>query len=340
MHSAQLARAMRQSRKLGRSVVAYESGGEACRLNVVIGGQDVLGSVLLFRAGALDETEVRTFERCASVIGVLLLSRERIEVSKSREQAALLRSLLSPRPKEAPLLSQQAERFGLPLDQPLSLLVLEAEDPEAAYATRRLRAANLLPSVVFDDVDNAIVMLGATRQIEEVRTVVAGFMANQLTGRWRGVLSRPAITLVELPDLHAMLRRALPVLRRIGVKDQIIGQNEMALYATLFETHDQSSLAAFLNSTIGPLASYDMKRGTQLRITLLAYFDTNQSATLAAKRLGIHVNTARQRLATIEELLGSWGQATRALELHMALRLWNLSAERTDLERDAPLSDP
>ncbi|RYF31267.1 MAG: GAF domain-containing protein [Comamonadaceae bacterium] len=335
-HSAELAHAMRESRKIGRSVVAYESDSEVCRLNAVIGGDDVLGSFLLFRAGPLDETEVRTFERCASVIGVLLLSRERIEVSKSREQAALLRSLLSPGRKELRLLSQQAERFGLPLDQPLSLLVLEAEDPDAAYATRRLRGAKLLPSVVVDDVEDAIVVLCATRQIEEVRTVIAEFMANQLQGHWRGVLSRPADTLVELADLYAMLRRALPVLRRIGVRNKVVGQNEMALYATLFETHDQSSLAAFLDNTIGPLAVYDTKRGTKLRSTLLAYFDTNQSATLAGKRLGIHVNTARQRLATIEELLGSWGQATRALELHMALRLWHLSAGRAELEGDQP----
>lgn len=331
-HTAELAQALRQSRKIGRSVVAYESNDEICRLNAVIGGDDVLGSVLLFRAGALDETEVHTFERCASVIGVVLLSRERMEVSQSREQTVLLRSLLAPRRKELPLLSEQAERFGLPLDQPLSLLVVEAEDPASAYAARRLRAANLLSSVVFDDVDDAIVVLCATRQMDEVRAVVVKFMANHLAGRWRGVQSRPARALVELPDLHAMLRRALPVLRRIGVKDQVVEQNELALYATLFETHDQSSLSTFLDSTIGPLATYDMKRGTQLQMTLLAYFDTNQSATLAAKRLGIHVNTARQRLATIEELLGSWGQAARALELHMALRLWRLSAARAEPE--------
>jgi DNA-binding PucR family transcriptional regulator len=41
--------------------------------------------------------------------------------------------------------------------------------------------------------------------------------------------------------------------------------------------------------------------------------------------MGIHVNTVRQRLATIEDLLGHWGNASRALELHIALRLWSLS---------------
>jgi len=32
----------------------------------------------------------------------------------------------------------------------------------------------------------------------------------------------------------------------------------------------------------------------------------------------------RQRLASVEELLGHWGSASRALEIHMALRLWSL----------------
>ena len=73
------------------------------------------------------------------------------------------------------------------------------------------------------------------------------------------------------------------------------------------------------------LLAHDRKRGSELAATLLAYFDSNQNAKLAAERLGIHVNTARQRLATIEDLLGDWSQATRVLEIHVALRLWSLS---------------
>jgi DNA-binding PucR family transcriptional regulator len=108
------------------------------------------------------------------------------------------------------------------------------------------------------------------------------------------------------------------------VQGHIVGQNEMALYSTLFETHDRASLDNFLQSTIGALRAQDRKRGSELTLTLLAYFDANQNARATAQRLNIHVNTVRQRLATIEELIGSWGQAARALELHMALRLWSL----------------
>ena len=69
------------------------------------------------------------------------------------------------------------------------------------------------------------------------------------------------------------------------------------------------------------------KRGSDLTPTLLCYFDSGQNARLAAKRLDIHVNTVRQRLAGIEEILGYFGDATRGLEIHMALRLWNLSGK-------------
>ena len=115
------------------------------------------------------------------------------------------------------------------------------------------------------------------------------------------------------------------MLRRIGVHGQVISQNELALYSTLFETHDQASLAAFLDATIGALTSHDRKRTSELTSTLLSYFDSNQNAKITAQRLQIHVNTVRQRLATIEVLLGHWGNASRALEIHVALRLWSLS---------------
>jgi DNA-binding PucR family transcriptional regulator len=141
----------------------------------------------------------------------------------------------------------------------------------------------------------------------------------------RGVLSRPVARPAEIPALYATLRRALAVLGRLGVQGRIVGQDELAIYSTLFETHDRASLDNFLEATIGPLLAHDLKRGSELAATLLAYLDAHQNAKTTAQRLAIHVNTVRQRLATVEDLLGAWGHASRALELHIALRLWRLS---------------
>ena len=234
-------------------------------------------------------------------------------------------SLVSPRQDDLDLLCERAQRFGVDLAQSTSMLLLDMEEPNAAYAARRLRAGRLLPEVVFDEIDGVLVVLFATTKTQDVRRIVTHLARQSLDSGFRGIVSRPTAQVRDLPALYGALRRALPVLRRIGIQGQIVGQVEMALYSSLFETHDRASLEAFLDATIGVLTSHDRKRGSGLALTLLSYFDCNQNAKLAAQKLGIHVNTVRQRLATIEELLGHWGHATRALEIHIALRLWSLS---------------
>lgn len=322
--SSALAAALRGSRQVGRSVVAFEADGESCRVNAVIGGDDVLGSVLLFRQGELDEVAVRTFERSTTIMGIVLLSRERMEATKVRDVASLLRALLSPRQDDLALLVERAARLGVDLSQPTSLMLVDVGQPQAGSAARRLRTAGQLPQALFDEIEGVLAVLCPTTQADTVRRAVLAAVQSDFGPDHRGILSRPLAGPAGIPGVYATLRRALPVLRRIGIQGQVVGQNEMALYSTLFETHDQVSLRDFLQATIGPLLAHDQRRGSELATTLLAHFEANQSAKLAAQRLGIHVNTMRQRLATIEELVGHWGHAMRALELHLALRLWSL----------------
>jgi GAF domain-containing protein len=323
-HSAALAKALRESRRAGRSAVAFSSGGELCRVIAVLGGDDVLGAVLLFRHEDLREVSLRTFERSSSVIGIVLLSQERVEAGKSREVSALLRTLVSPRQDEPAVTRDRAERFGLDLSQPVSLLLVEMAEPRPGFWARRLRAGTPRFEHVRDEVDGVLALVCGATRAQDVLAEVTAFARSELGDAYRGVLSRPVQSPAELPALYAALRRALTVLGRLGMRGSIVGQNEMALYSVLFETHDQASLNAFLDATIGAVMTHDRKRGSELTATLLAYFDSNQNAKSTAARMAIHVNTVRQRLATIEELLGHWGSASRALEIHMALRLWRL----------------
>ena len=323
-HSAAIAVALRHSRQIGRSVLAYEAGGEACRVMPVIGGEDVLGSIVLFHGGTLDEVAIRTFERSSSVIGIVLLSQERMEASRSRSLSTLLRGLVSARQEPPALLANAAERHGVNLLQPLTLFLVEMQSPNAGYAARRLRSLASFGHTLVDEIDGVLVLLCNATRAADIREAVSTRTLREFDATYRGVMSRPVSGPTEIPALFATLRRALPVLGRIGVEGNVVGQNELALYSALFETHDQASLGDFLESVIGPLTAHDRKRGADLAATLLCYFDCNQNAKETALRLQIHVNTVRQRLATIEDLLGHWGQASRALEIHVALRLWSL----------------
>jgi sugar diacid utilization regulator len=249
-----------------------------------------------------------------------------MEATKNRSASTLLRSLVSSRQDDPAVLANRAEQHGVDLTRPLSLVLVEMDGPRAGYAARRFGSLTPLAHALVDDIDGVLVVLCDTGSAPDVQQTVSAWLRQELNAVHRGVLSRPLSGPAEIPALYVTLRRALTVLGRIGVHGRIIGQDELAIYSTLFETHDRVSLSNFLDATIGPLTAHDRKRSSELAPTLLVYFDCNQNAKTAAQRLGIHVNTVRQRLATIEDLVGHWGQASRALEIHIALRLWSLSA--------------
>ena len=327
--STAIEKAMHESRKTGQSVIAYKDGSLLCRVASVIGGDGVLGAVLLFRSEDLDDLCVRTLERSASLVGIVLLSQERLDVHKIRDVAALLRGLLLPQQYEWATTLQRAGQFDLNLAQPLSLLLVETKDLKAAYIARRIRSAAALSGTVMDEIDGIVAIVCGTHKAQEVVQTCTRLLVGELRTNYWGVLSKPAAQPEELPTLYATLRRALFVSRRLGAKG-ILGQDELALYSVLFETQDETSLDAFLETTIGTLLAQDRKKGSELTSTLLSYFDANRNARVVAKRMSIHVNTVRQRLSSIEEMLGHLGNPTRALEIHMALRLWALS-KRNDL---------
>jgi DNA-binding PucR family transcriptional regulator len=87
----------------------------------------------------------------------------------------------------------------------------------------------------------------------------------------------------------------------------------------------EPDVGAYVQSTLGPVTTYDDARGTDLVGTLEAYFAAGGSPRHTATALHVHVNTVAQRLERIAALLGpSWQQPDRVLEIQLALRLRRL----------------
>ncbi len=86
--------ALRESRALGRSVPSPGQADGACQAAAVVGGSGLLGGVVIWTPGPLDEFAIRILERSAMVTGVVLLSQERVELAASRDRMAILRGLL------------------------------------------------------------------------------------------------------------------------------------------------------------------------------------------------------------------------------------------------------
>jgi len=78
----------------------------------------------------------------------------------------------------------------------------------------------------------------------------------------------------------------------------------------------------FIDGAIGALIAYDDRRSSDLEHTLLTFLDRGSSSVAAAGPLHVHVNTVKQRLDRIGEILGpDWREPQRLLEIHLALRL-------------------
>jgi sugar diacid utilization regulator len=89
----------------------------------------------------------------------------------------------------------------------------------------------------------------------------------------------------------------------------------------LFEPSQRDRLESFVRRTLSPLEGKDA-----LMATLHAYYESAGNRAEAARSIGVHVNTLRQRLERIETIVGgSIDESTRALPLRLALLARGLS---------------
>ncbi len=203
------------------------------------------------------------------------------------------------------------------------LTAIEVDGNRASYVLRQLRTTSGFEAMLLDEIDGLLVILsggstpGAVRELLERRLRDLG---RQVTG----VVSERVPRVAELPRVYESLRRCLGLLRRLARSGTIASEAELRPYALAFERLGREEIGAFFDATIGKLLEADRKRGSALATTLLAYLDHEHNARHTAAALGIHVNTLRQRFAQIDDLLRDRRGGTRTLDVHLALRLWQL----------------
>ena len=131
----------------------------------------------------------------------------------------------------------------------------------------------------------------------------------------------------QIAAAYRTARRCLATMLALGRRGQA-GDVESLGFAQLLlggGIGESVEIDAFLAGTIGPVLDYDQQRGTQLALTVEAWFAAGGSPARAAEHLHVHANTVAQRLDRVAALLGTdWRTPGRALEVQLALRLWRL----------------
>ncbi|MFF9585527.1 helix-turn-helix domain-containing protein [Streptomyces achromogenes] len=306
----------------------------------VAAGGELLGALVLRGHPGLDPVDQRTLERAAMVTSLLLLARRSAAEAEQRVRGELLDDLLDARDRDPRLLRERAGRLQADLDATHVVLAARLDGPaadadEEAAARRRLwSAASHLAATrrglaaARDGGTVLLLPLGADDTATEVARRTARHLGTAVHQPVTVGASAPVTGLARHPETvaaaYAEGRRCLDALRLLGRAGDGAAAEDFGFLGLLLA--GDRDIAGFVERTIGPVVSYDERRGTELVRTLDAYFEGGMSPARTKDALHVHVNTVAQRLERVGRLLGpDWQTPARALEIQLALRLHRLA---------------
>ncbi|MES9524354.1 helix-turn-helix domain-containing protein [Streptomyces capoamus] len=307
----------------------------------VTAGGELLGALVLRGHPGLDPVDQRTLERAAMVTSLLLLARRSAADAEQRVRGELLDDLLDARDRDPRLLRERASRLQADLDATHVVLAARLDGPaadadEEAAARRRLwSAASHLAATrqglaaARDGGTVLLLPLGAGDTATEVARRTARHLGTAVHQPVTVGASAPVTGLAGNPETvaaaYAEGRRCLDALHLLGRAGDGAAAEDFGFLGLLLA--GERDVAGFVERTIGPVVSYDERRGTDLVRTLSAYFEGGMSPARTKDALHVHVNTVAQRLERVGRLLGAdWQTPARALEIQLALRLHRLAA--------------
>ncbi|WP_333778779.1 helix-turn-helix domain-containing protein [Streptomyces sp. IBSBF 3136] len=307
----------------------------------VAAGGELLGALVLRGHRDLDPVDQRTLERAAMVTSLLLLARRSAAEAERRVRGELLDDLLDARDRDPRLLRERAVRLRADLDATHVVLAARIDGPasdadEEAAARRRLwSAASHLAATrqglaaARDGGTVLLLPLAASDTATDLARRTARDLGTAVQQPVTVGASAPVTGLATHPDTvtaaYAEGRRCLDALHLLGRAGDGAAAEDFGFLGLLLA--GERDIGAFVGRTIGPVVTYDERRGTELLRTLEAYFACGMSPARTKDALHVHVNTVAQRLERVGRLLGEdWQTPSRALEIQLALRLHRLAA--------------
>jgi sugar diacid utilization regulator len=223
-------------------------------------------------------------------------------------------------------LVERAEPFGIDLGRShhVALAALRPSDGPVD------RAADVLERVVVDrfgdrdvlvamkDGRVVVVVPGATARTLDLGAVLRTALGRIDGGRrWRVAAGRAFSGAYGVARSYEEAREALVVADRLDLDADVVHARDLLVYRVL--GRDQAAIADLVQDVLGPL-QHGRSGAEVLLETLLAYFDSGDVATEAARRLHVSVRTVTYRLARVAQLTGySVSRPDQRFALHAAV---------------------
>ncbi len=324
-------------------MAAVQIAGEPAVVWPIQVGRERFGAILAFDLGAdLLEDDSDAIEYAATVAALRQVQARAVAEADRRFQGVCLEELVTGHLDRSALAERAAAfKWDLALPRAVLLVQLDAidETPFARLAGRAEESALRRRAA-----DAVRMTLGRTAIVWERSAEVAALAAlpsapgaareaaRRVAGEIRRVAPNAVVSLGiggTVADPLDLARSFTEARRSLEVGRWASGAGATTVFAELGAERllvalPAATLQEFLISQLGPLLAYDAKHRTDLTRTLETYLAT-RNAALAARRMFVHYNTLKNRLATLEELLGPFlGDSERCLALSLALRIHRL----------------
>jgi purine catabolism regulator len=316
----------------GAIVQPIQVGAERYGAILVAGDEAVLGP-----------DRLEAIEYAATVAALRQVQTRAVAEADRRFQAVCLEELITGHVADRSVLMERAAAFAWDLTTPRAVLLADVEaiagrpfsalagTPEEGALRHRLAEAaraSLAPgSIVWERSREigALVSAGPSG-LREVGAALQAEANRHVPGIVVSVgIGRAALDPLELHRSFGEARRALSIGRWAHGPGEVTAFDHLGLDLLLVAV-PAAEAQAFCADVLGRLEGYDAARGTSLVATLETFLAT-RNAALAARRLYLHYNTLKNRLAKIEEIIGPYqDDPDRCLSLALALRLRRLPA--------------
>lgn len=325
--------AVELARRSGRWATTVEAGRWHSAA-AIRAGDTHLGVVLLTRTEEPAPVDLRTLERAAQIMGLLVMKETAVAEAEERVSGDLLTELLVTAPPVGPAHRARAHARGVDINALNVVVVAKSETVFASEIARRLYAmSSEWRGLAAEHLGQATLLAAAEDP--------AG-LADTVHTRLRRELGSPVRVVAQRVASHDWGRafeaagKCCDLLRSLGVTDRGATADAYAMFASLFDPDRAQHLDRFLTDTLGPLLAYDRRRSTRLVATLSAYFGRAGNLTRTAADLHVHLNTLLKRLDRVTAVLGeNWRDPDRALQLQVALRMHDLRTQLDDVNRRA-----
>ena len=316
-------------------------GGDAIVQPIQVGAEGYGAILVAGTAAGLGPDRLEAIEYAATVAALRQVQTRAVAEGDRRFQAVCLEELITGHVVDRSVLMERAAAFAWDLTTPRAVLLADMEaiagrpfsalagTPEEGALRHRLAEAaraSLGPGAIIWERSReigALVSAGPSG-LREIGVDLQAEAGRRLPGIVVSVgVGRATRDPLDLHKSFGEARRALSMGRWAHGPGEVTAFDELGLDRLLVSVPVDEA-EAFCADVLGRLEAYDASHGTGLVETLDTFLAT-RNAALAARRLYLHYNTLKNRLAKIEEIIGPFlDDPDRCLSLSLALRMRRL----------------